>query len=114
MKAVTTGVSTLDETNARFLRAMTSEPQGAWRTFASVADLWRTRTPKRWMLLLALAGAGPVSVREAARRVGRDVRAVHADVQVLLHAGLLEKTAAAAIGIPFNAVPVDLMLPAAS
>jgi len=114
MNAVTIGVASRDETNARFLRAMAGEPQGAWRTFASVADLWRTLTPKRWGLLLALAGAGPVSVREAARRVGRNVKAVDTDVQVLLNAGLLEKTPAGAIEFPFDAVHVDFMLRAAS
>lgn len=35
--------------------------------------------------------AGPVTLREAARRVGRDVRAVHSDVHMLLQAGVLRK-----------------------
>ena len=35
-------------------------------------------------LLKALCGAGPVSIREAARRVHRDVKAVHGDVTALL------------------------------
>ena len=39
--------------------------------------LWRVLTAKRWELLKTLCGAGPVSIREAARRVGRDVQAVH-------------------------------------
>ncbi|HYN76934.1 MAG TPA: helix-turn-helix domain-containing protein [Lamprocystis sp. (in: g-proteobacteria)] len=92
MNAVTVGVSSREETNARFVRAMNGEPQGSWRTFATVDERWRTLTPKRWALLQALIGPGPVSVREAARRVGRDVKAVHTDVHVLLNAGLLEKT----------------------
>ena len=41
-----------------------------------------------------LTGAGPVRLREAARRIGRDVRAVravHLDVHMLLQAGVLRK-----------------------
>jgi len=46
-------------------------------------------TAKRWELVKVLCGAGPVSIREAARRVDRDVKAVHSDVTALLNAGLL-------------------------
>jgi hypothetical protein len=49
-------------------------------------------TAKRWELIRALAGAGPVTIREAARRVERDVKAVHGDVHALLKAGVLHKT----------------------
>ena len=41
----------------------------------------------------AVCGAGPVSIREAARRVNRDVKAVHADVTALLQAGVLTRPA---------------------
>ena len=36
-----------------------------------------------------MTGAGAMSIREAARRVERDVKAVHGDVTALLNAGLL-------------------------
>ena len=55
-------------------------------SFASPDLLWKVLTAKRWELLKALRGAGPVSIREAARRVGRDVKAVHSDVTALLNA----------------------------
>jgi len=42
--------------------------------------------PKRWEILEALCGDGAVSIREAARRVERDVKAVHSDVTALLRA----------------------------
>ena len=38
--------------------------------FATPELLWKVLTAKRWELLKALCGAGPVSIREAARRVG--------------------------------------------
>jgi len=70
-------------------------------------------TAKRWELLKALCGAGPVSIREAARRVGRDVKAVHGDVTALLNAGLLNRAADGRIEFPFQAVKVDFVLQAA-
>jgi predicted transcriptional regulator len=42
-------------------------------------------------LVQTLTGAGPVTLREAARRVGRDVRAAHSDVHMPLQAGVLRK-----------------------
>jgi len=44
-----------------------------------------------------MCGAGEISIREAARRVGRDVKAVHGDVKALLDAGVLGRNAAGAI-----------------
>ena len=71
------------------------------------------RLPKRWELLKALCGAGPVSIREAARRVGRDVKAVHGDVTALLNAGLLERTEEGGIVFRFETVKVEFKLQAA-
>mgnify|MGYP007066295860 CR=1 FL=1 len=58
-------------------------------------------------------GAGLVSIRETARRLGRDVKAVHGDVHALLNAGILQKTPESRIEFPFDAVQVDFMLKAA-
>jgi predicted transcriptional regulator len=70
-------------------------------------------TARRWALLKALCGAGPVSIREAARRVERDVKGVHGDVVALLEAGLLSRTAKGAIEFPYQAVKVEFLLRAA-
>ena len=67
----------------------------------------------RESLYKALCGAGPVSTREAARRVGRDVKAVHADATALLLAGLLDRTADGQIEFPYDAVKVEFLLQAA-
>jgi len=82
-------------------------------SFASPELLWRVLTLKRWELLKALCGAGPVTIREAARRVRRDVKAVHGDVTALLNAGVLERAAEGGIVFPFEAVKVEFMLKAA-
>ena len=70
-------------------------------------------TAKRWELLKTLCGAGPVSIREAARRVGRDVKAVHGDVTALLKAGLLDKAKGGGIVFPYETVKVEFKLEAA-
>jgi predicted transcriptional regulator len=54
-----------------------------------------------------------MTLREAARRAGRDVKAVHGDVHALLAAGVLRKNAAGKIEFPFDAVRVDFLLEAA-
>src|SRR5215204_1395644 len=81
--------------------------------FATPELLWKVLTAKRWELLKALCGAGPVSVREAARRVKRDVKAVHGDITALVVAGVLNKTESGRVEFPFEAVKVEFLLPAA-
>ena len=85
----------------------------ARNSFASPELLWQVLTAKRWELLKTMCGAGPMSIREAARRVGRDVKAVHGDVKALLDAGVLSRSAAGAIEFPFESVKVEFMLRAA-
>jgi predicted transcriptional regulator len=81
--------------------------------FASPELLWQVLTAKRWELLKAMCGAGPISIREASRRVGRDVKAVHGDVKALLAAGVISRTATRAVEFPFESVKVEFMLKAA-
>jgi predicted transcriptional regulator len=82
-------------------------------SFASPELLWQVLTAKRWELLKALCGARPVSIREAARRVNRDVKAVHGDVTALLSAGVLIRTDSGEVEFPFEAVKVEFLLQAA-
>ena len=82
-------------------------------SFATPELLWKVLTAKRWELLKALCGAGPVSIREAARRVNRDVKAVHGDITALLTAGLLNRVADGGVEFPYEAVKVEFLLQAA-
>ncbi len=92
----------------------TGKPQKADRiSFASPELLWRVLTAKRWELLKAMCGAGPVTVREAARRVNRDVKAVHTDLTALLLAGVLSRTEAGQLEFPYVAIKVEFLLQAA-
>ncbi len=82
-------------------------------SFETPALLFKLLSGKRWDLLRAMTGAGAMTIREAARRVGRDVKAVHGDVKALLDAGVLQKTDAGKIIFPFDVLHVDFMLKAA-
>ena len=115
MKTVTLDVRPPAESMADFVQVWkTGKPQqSAHLSFATPELLWQVLTPKRWELLKVLCGAGPVSIREAARRVGRDVKAVHGDVTALLNAGVLDRTAEGSIVFPFEAVKVEFLLQAA-
>jgi predicted transcriptional regulator len=115
MKTVTLDVRPPTDSMADFVHAWkTGKPQKTARiSFASPELLWQVLTAKRWELLKALCGAGPVSIREAARRVERDVKAVHGDVTALLNAGLLDRTEDGRIVFPFDAVKVEFLLQAA-
>jgi len=114
MGSVTIGVTTPDEASERFMRAWeTGEPQGAHIGFLTGDDVWKTLTLKRWEVLRVMTGAGPLTIREGARRVGRDLKVVHGDVHLLINAGLLEKTADGQVLFPFDEVHVDFVLKAA-
>ena len=115
MKTVTLDVRTPAESMADFARAWKSgKPSKTARiSFATPELLWRVLTEKRWELLKVLCGAGPVSIREAARRAERDVKAVHGDVTALLNAGVLNKTEDGHIVFPYEAVKVEFLLQAA-
>ena len=113
MRTVTLVVSSRERTNRRFLRAVQGEPQEAVISFESPALLFKVLTAKRWELLKLMTGAGPMTIREVARRLGRDVKAVHSDVHVLLNTGILQKTDNGRIDFPFDAVHVDFVLKAA-
>ncbi len=82
MKTVVLQVRSLKDTLADASQAMKMgrAERDARIGFATPELLWEVLTAKRWELLKVLCGAGAVSIREAARRVGRDVRAVQGDV----------------------------------
>ena len=113
MKTVTLELASKDDVTRRALEAFRGKKQRARISFATPELLWKVLTAKRWELLKAMAGQGPLSIREVARRVGRDVKAVHGDVHALIDAGLLDKTAKNRVVFPFEAVRVEFTLRAA-
>jgi predicted transcriptional regulator len=116
VKIVTLDVRAPDAAMKDFVRVWkTGKPETSARlSFASPDLLWKVLTAKRWELLKALCGAGPVSIREAARRVDRDVKAVHSDVTALLKAGVLDRAEGGGVVFPYEAVKVEFLLRAVS
>ena|ERR1700693_1113877 len=113
MAAITIGIAPEEATKARMLSAFEGSAQGDFISFASIELLWKIITPKRWELLRVMTDAGPLAIREIARRVGRDVKSVHGDVSALLKAGVLDRTEDGRIVFPYDEIHVDFVLRAA-
>ena len=75
--------------------------------------MFKVMTANRWEIIRAMAGAGPMPLRELARRLDRDVKSVHGDVQALLKTGVLQKNDGGKIVFPYDAVHVDFIVRAA-
>lgn len=113
MKTVTLGISSREESENRFLAAFDGEYQGFFISFETPALLFKIISGKRWELIQSMTGVGPLSIREVARRLVRDVKAVHGDVHALLKTGILVKTEKGQVVFPFDAIHVDFVLEAA-
>ncbi len=110
MRTVTLGVSSIDDTKKQLAAAFRGEHVGEFISFATVELLWKVLTAKRWDILQAMTGQGEMTIREIARRVDRDVKAVHGDVQSLLLAGVLDRAESGRVIFPYDAVRVDFTL----
>lgn len=81
--------------------------------FPSYDRVYQVLSPKRLELVQAMAGRGPLSIREVAALVGRDVKGVHTDVTKLVNAGILDKTPDG-VAFPYEAIQFDFKLSAAA
>lgn len=107
MCTLTIGVESLAETKRRTLAAFRGEADATPRfTFVSPGLMARVLTPLRWSIIEAMTGAGEIGVRELARRLERDVKAVHTDVTALVNAGLVTRTAEGKYLFPYDRVQV--------
>jgi len=113
MNTVTIGVASIDDTKTRMRRAFRGENQGAFIGFTSLETLWKILTPKRWEIVRAMTGAGPLGIRAIARRVERDIKSVHGDVQALLKAGVLDRGKDGKIVFAYDEIHVDFVVRAA-
>ena len=85
-------VSSLEDSAAQAIKAMeTGAPQGRHLSFETPEMLVRMLGGHRLAVLNALLGGKAMGVRELARRLGRDLRAVHNDMKKLVQAGIVEK-----------------------
>ena len=88
--------------------------QGEVLNFETPAAFFGRLTERRWTLLRTLQGQGEMSLRELARRVGRDVKRVHEDVQDLIELGLVERGEGGGVECPYSTVRIDMELRAAA
>ena len=79
-------------------------------TLPDLPALLKNLSPARWQLLERLRAAGPLSVYELARRLGRDYKNVHTDVRRLAELGLVERHADARVAVGWDRVRAELSL----
>lgn len=91
-------------------RAKARSYQGEVLNFESPGAFFSRLSERRWDLVRTLQGQGEIAIRELARRVGRDVKRVHEDVQILIELDLVERGAAGGVACPFDEVHIDMRL----
>src|SRR4051812_36043766 len=99
----------LDRFEAAWNRRIERRKVGPLRVL-SLQDLpllLRTLTPARWDLLDRLRDAGPASIYQLAKRLGRDYKNVHTDVMALIGMGLIERQSDARISVPWDVVRAE-------
>jgi predicted transcriptional regulator len=106
------GNQPVTERRADIVRAWkTGKPEAAARLdFESLESAWKLLNAKRWAILRVMAGQGPLAIREIARRVGRDVRAVHSDVRALHLSGVIDKSPEGKMILPYQVIRLDFTL----
>jgi predicted transcriptional regulator len=110
LRTVTIDIADRKQIAERAKAATRGQRVGAFVSFASPEDLWRTLTPNRWAMLKAMTGKGALGIRALARILKRDVKGVHTDSQTLVHCGLLDKTEDGKVEFPYDAIHVDFTI----
>ena len=117
-RKIEVGVGSLSEALNRFERTWTSARKRAGRateirlTFESLPVLLANLTPARWTLLEQLRRAGPVSINELARRLGRHYKNVHTGVSRLVELGLIERRPDRRVAVMWDIVAAEMRLAA--
>jgi predicted transcriptional regulator len=119
MTTLTVRLNTVADAKARFVeagkRALAGEKVEAVPSvnFVTYEDMHRVLAPSRLAIVKTLAGQGALSIREVARRVNRDVQAVHRDVTTLVNAGVIDRTASG-IEFPYDRIHFEYDVSAAA
>lgn len=79
--------------------------------FEDVGQMFAIFSPKRWELIGALREAGPMTVAQLARHVGRNYKNVHGDVQQLTEWMAVERGDDGRVSVPWGSILVDMKLP---
>jgi len=116
LETVILEVSDPATSRARILRACeTGQPATtAYIGFATPELMWKILNANRQAILKAMTGAGPLGLRELARKLGRDVKAVHTDTRILLNAGVIDRTEDGKLLFPYRRVKMQFEFDAAA
>ena len=116
MKTVVFSIQTLDATLGGFATAWKTgrRDRSAHIGFETWELMHRVLSPKRLEIVRVMTGAGPLSIREIARRVGRDFKGVHSDTSLLFEAGVISKDDSGKLVFPYDRIHVDFEIPAAA
>ena len=115
MKTLRIRIETLDDALRDVVRVVKSGAGevDAGLSFPSYEAMHRVLAPKRLEIVRAMAGHGPLSIREVARRVDRDFKGVHTDVTALVGAGVIDRVADGIV-FPYETIHVEFDIPAAA
>lgn len=79
--------------------------------FSDIGQLFAVFTPRRWDLLAVLRECGPMTIAALARRLNRDYKNVHGDVEKLSEWHAVEKDEQNRVSAPYSEIVVDVRLP---
>lgn len=114
MKTITIRVEEMGDFTADVLSAFRSAKEGTCISgdvisFPDWQLMHKILSPNRMNILMAMSGAGELTIREIASMTGRDVKGVHTDVTALLSNGLLEKGERGTV-FPYDDIHFDFTL----
>jgi len=106
---------TLSDVAAAWKHAEASRSGTASSTlaFGSWETMHRVLAPKRLEIVRAMTGQGALSIREVARRVRRDFKSVHNDLDLLCRNGVVDKSNHGVI-FPYDRIHVEFEIEVAA
>lgn len=81
--------------------------------FVDYATMHKVLSPLRLDVIKAMTGQGSLAIREVARRVNRDIQAVHRDITTLINAGVINRTDTG-VEFPYDGLHFDFNVPLAA
>jgi predicted transcriptional regulator len=118
-KHLSVGIKEANESAYEFVEAWRRAEQGQpveqpieRLYFEDLAIMLKVLTPRRLEVLKVIHEVGPVSVRAVARKMNRDYKNVHHDLQVLERAGLVMRSPDGKLRVPWNKIIAEIALAA--
>jgi len=79
--------------------------------FEDIRQMLGVFTPKRWELIGVLRSSGPMTVAELARRLQRDYKNVHGDIESLMEWMTVERDEQGCVFVPWSEMILNMHLP---